>query len=332
MGLLHYLEHLPEGLLDCPANRLSTLLQGPTLLTLEGQKKEPLFLSVLLHGNEDTGWDALRSWLTEHQDQILPRTLVLFIGNIQAASQGLRRLDGQPDYNRIWKGGDSDEAAMAAEILQYVRLMNPFAAVDLHNNTGTNPHYGCINKLDAPFLHLALLFSRTIIYFTQPDSVLSRAFADICPAITVEAGKPGEEGGIEHCYNLIDAAMHLHHFPEHQPSGHDYDLFETVAITRIAEGIEFGIEPCELPLSLRPDLDKLNFSELPQGAHLGTYTGDVFPITISNASGQDIAQHYFKLKDSQLCTSTPLMPSMLTLNTHIIRQDCLCYLMQRIDL
>jgi len=332
MGLLHYLEHLPEGLLDCPANRLSSLLQGPTLLTLEGQKAEPLFLSVLLHGNENTGWDALRSWLKAHHGQSLARKLVVFIGNIEAAQQGLRRLDGQPDFNRIWKGGDSAEATMASEILQYVSAMNPFAAIDLHNNTGSNPHYGCINRLDAPFLHLALLFSRTVIYFTQPDTVLSRAFADICPAITVEAGKPGEDGGVEHCYNLVDAAMHLHHFPAHQPSVHDYDIFKTVAIARIKEGVDFDIEPSNLPLSLRSDLDKLNFSELPQDTHLGTYADSDLPITILDESGQDIAHQYFKLKGTELCTATPLMPSMLTLNTRIIRQDCLCYLMQRIQL
>ncbi|OIO68707.1 MAG: peptidase M14 [Zetaproteobacteria bacterium CG_4_9_14_3_um_filter_49_83] len=332
MKLLQSFNHLPEGLLDCPAQKLSARLDGPALITLPGQKEAPLFISVLLHGNEDTGWDALRHWLKDNTEQPLPRTLVIFIGNIAAAKQGLRRLDGQPDYNRIWKGGDSAEASMADEVLAQLRVLKPFAAIDLHNNTGSNPHYACINRLDTPFLHLALLFSRTIIYFTQPDSVLSRAFAGFCPAITVEAGKPGEASGEEHCRKLIDAAMHLHHFPDHAPSPHDYDIFQTVAIARVAGHIEFGIEPEKSPLIFRADLDKLNFSELDKGTHLGTYTGKDLPITVSDASGREIAHHYFALHGNGLRTATPLMPSMLTLNTRIIRQDCLCYLMQRIDL
>jgi len=331
MGLLHHLNHLPEGLLDCPANRLFTLLDGPTLITLQGQKEAPLFISLLLHGNEDTGWDALRAWLSDFKHP-LPRTLMIFVGNIEAAKQGMRRLDGQPDYNRIWKGGDSAEVKMASQVLTQVKAMNPFAAIDLHNNTGSNPHYTCLNQLDASLLHLALLFSRTIIYFTQPDSVLSSAFAGICPAITVEAGKPGEGSGIDHCRKLIDAAIHLHHFPAHMPSPHDYDIFQTVAIARVSDHIEFGIEPSDLALTFRADLDKLNFSELEQGTHLGSYAGKDLPLSVTHESGTDIAHHYFALNGSQLCTAAPLMPSMLTLNAHIIRQDCLCYLMQRIHL
>lgn len=334
MNLLHTLDHIPDGLLELPARRLHEQLDGPTLITVQGQKTEPVFISVLLHGNEDTGWDSLRQWLSDQQrlQYPLPRTLVIFLGNIEAAKNGLRRLDNQPDYNRIWKGGNSAEATMSKEIVETVAAMKPFAAIDLHNNTGTNPHYACINKLEPSFLHLALLFGRTIIYFTQPDSVLSRAFADICPAITVEAGKPGEQGGIEHCHNLIDAVMHLHHFPDHVPARHDYDLFHTVAVAKVAEGADFAVEPKKADLSFRVDLDKLNFSELRAGTPLASYAGSTLPLTVTEECGREVTEHYFSLKNGELCTAIPLMPSMLTLNTHIIRQDCLCYLMQRIHL
>ena len=54
-----------------------------------------------------------------------------------------------------------------------------FASIDIHNNTGLNPHYGCVNRLDPPFLHLATLFSRIVVYFKRPLGVQSAAFASV---------------------------------------------------------------------------------------------------------------------------------------------------------
>jgi hypothetical protein len=63
---------------------------------------EPLFVSVLLHGNEDTGWRAIQTILRQHRATILPRPLLLFVGNIEAAKTNVRTLPQQEDYNRAW--------------------------------------------------------------------------------------------------------------------------------------------------------------------------------------------------------------------------------------
>ena len=59
---------------------------------------------MLLHGNEDTGLKAIQSLLADYRGRALPRALSLFVGNVQAAAQGQRHLEGQPDYNRVWPG------------------------------------------------------------------------------------------------------------------------------------------------------------------------------------------------------------------------------------
>jgi succinylglutamate desuccinylase len=82
------------------------VLPGPALIHLPGRRIPPLFVSVLLHGNEDTGWLAAQSVLKKYATVELPRALSLFIGNVEAARTGLRRLDGQPDYNRVWPGSE----------------------------------------------------------------------------------------------------------------------------------------------------------------------------------------------------------------------------------
>ena len=54
---------LPEGLLDQDSRGLEAYLGGPTLIHLPGKRQPALFISVLLHGNETSGWDALRALL-----------------------------------------------------------------------------------------------------------------------------------------------------------------------------------------------------------------------------------------------------------------------------
>ena len=174
--MLRILDYLPEKLLQKKAHELNDLLGGPTLIHLKGVQTEPLFISVLLHGNETTGWDALKKYLIEQKDKFLPRSISIFIANVSAAKEHKRVLDGQLDYNRVWRDHPSMEGKMMQSILLKMKQMNVFASIDIHNNTGKNPHYACINRKQHDFFQLAHLFSRTVVYFVQPDSVQSMAF------------------------------------------------------------------------------------------------------------------------------------------------------------
>ena len=328
--MLHELEQIPDGLLSLPANRLHELLDGPTLIHLAGRHPEPLFVSVLLHGNEDTGWEAMRALLTKYQNRDLPRSLSLFIGNVAAAQGGVRHLKGQPDYNRIWLEGDTAEHQMAAKIVKIMRERKLFASIDIHNNTGLNPHYACINVLDHPFLHLATLFSRTLVYFIKPEGVQSIAFSQFCPAVTIECGKPGQQHGTEHALDFVAAALHLDHFPAHPVAAHDYDLFHTVAIIKVPDEVAFSFSDPAVDLLFSKDIEKFNFRELPPLTPLAQLQSATGRLEAWNEAGEEVAERFFETIDKQLCTRLPVMPSMLTLDETVIRQDCLCYLMERL--
>ena len=141
---------LPDGLLEAKVEELEALLGGPTLIHLPGRRPEPLFITVLAHGNESTGFYAVQALLRIWRDRKLPRALSIFIGNVAAASQAQRFLDGQADYNRVWPGAecvDSPEARMMQQVVDQMRQRKAFASIDLHNNTGINPHYACINRV-----------------------------------------------------------------------------------------------------------------------------------------------------------------------------------------
>ncbi len=334
--MLNVIDHIPTALLSAKTTELNALLGGPTLIHLRGRREPPLFVAVLLHGNEDTGFYAIQEILREYRDQELPRALSLFIGNVAAAEHGQRRLDHQPDYNRVWPGTDdnsSPEAGIMQQIYHQMRQRGVFASIDVHNNTGLNPHYACLNRLDDPVLHLASLFSRTAVYFLRPKGVQSLAFAELCPAVTIECGKVGVEHGSAHAREYLTACLHLAQHPQHAIAPQDIDLFHTVATVKVRPGTGFSFGEAGSALCFIDDLDHLNFRELPSGTLLARQAADdVHVLEVIDEAGRLVTEQFFASRDGAIRTTRPVMPSMLTMNAQAIRQDCLCYLMERLTL
>ena len=99
---LNQITHIPLALLKIDScTKIQQVFDQPTLMHLKGKDLRPLFISVLLHANEDTGFFAVQKLLKKYQERELPRSISIFFGNIAAAPEGLRRLNGQPDYNRV---------------------------------------------------------------------------------------------------------------------------------------------------------------------------------------------------------------------------------------
>ncbi|MDX2270888.1 MAG: M14 family metallopeptidase [Cyanobacteriota bacterium] len=339
--MLTTLDYLPAGLLDRTAPQLHEILTGPTLIHLPGKHNPPLFVSVLLHGNEDTGWLAVRQLLQEQISTGLPRALSLLIGNVAAARYGRRHLDEQPDYNRIWLKGSRPEHGMAAAVIEQMRQRGVFASLDIHNNTGLNPHYACLNRLDPPFLQLATLFGSIVLYFTRPAGTQSAAFGEFCPAVVLECGKPDQPHGVSHAWQYLQDCLRLSHIPDRPVAPQDLNLFHTVATVRVPDSIRFDFadpDPAQpkamdptCHVLFPPHLDHLNFQELSAQtviAHLGHPTVKL-PLQVIDETGEEVGERYFQIVNNQIVTRTPVMPSMLTLNATIIQQDCLCYLMER---
>lgn len=332
--MLTVVDIIPDGLLECNAHDLHRVLDGPTLLHLAGHRKQPLFISILLHGNEDTGWQAVRELLIHTGDKGLPRALSIFIGNVAAAKENQRFLDGQPDYNRIWEDVPGNKQLPEREMMRLVvaqmRERDVFASVDVHNNTGLNPHYACVRSLDSHHLHLATLFSRTVVYFRTPAGVQTAPFARMCPAITIEAGRPGQQYGLEHTREFLGACLQLSQVPDQPIRRQDIDLFHTVAVCKIPSDISFGFDDETRDIDFISDLDHFNFRELPAGTTLARVTNNgEFLLDVRDEAGVEVTRKYFEVADGELRTTANFMPSMLSVNEKAIRQDCLCYLMER---
>jgi len=331
--MLTIINNLPKDFLVTDATELHKVLDGPTLIHLKGRRTQPLFVSTLLHGNETTGLQAIQQLLTDYGSKELPRSLSIFIGNVEAAKFSARRLENQPDYNRTWPGTEyvsSPETIMMQQVKEEMRQRNVFASIDIHNNTGLNPHYACINVIENDFFHLARLFSRTIVYFTRPIGVQSQAFADLCPSTTVECGQVGQSKTVEHAYEFINAALHLSDIPSHPVAKQDIDLFHTIAIVKVPEQASFSFNGGDCQICFDKNIDHMNFKEIDAGTKIGKVSGDN-PVHLEawNNDGINIGDELFDYTSNAIRIKKQVMPAMLTLNEKVIRQDCLCYLMER---
>ena len=340
--MLDIFDRIPDGLLDLESTQLWQLLKRPTLIHLEGDRNPALFVSILLHGNETTSWLAMRELLRKYQNQKLPRSLSLFIGNIAGARYRQRHLADQPDYNRIWQLGASSapssaplpEQIMAQKVITEMRSRGVFASIDIHNNTGRNPHYGCITRLDKHSRHLARLFDKTVVYYTSPKTVQSYAFGEFCPAIVLECGQPDQPDGTAHAMEYVETCLNLDSFDGLPDSAiADIDLFHTVAIVKVPEQINFSFtgEPND-DLTFPTEMDCLNFCELPIGTNFGEAKTAIAYLSAVSEEGEEKCDRYFQIQNGKIILKSAVMPSMLTLDTNIIRQDCLCYLMERLPL
>jgi uncharacterized protein len=330
------LDSVPPEFLDRPPERLVEVLPRPTLFDLKGRDPRPLFVSVLLHGDEETGLEAAQELLRRHLAKGLSRSLLLFVGNVEAAAAGVRTLPGQRDFNRIWPGTTLTEdpfARMAQFVFDYAARRPLFASVDIHNNTGFNPHYGCVSRLEPKFLALARLFSRTIVHSERPLGVQTNAFTRLCPAVTVECGKVGEGKARDHAIELLEACLSIAELPDHPPSPQDLNPLRTYVIVRVPPTATLSFDGAPADFMFPANLDHLNFSELAAGATFGRVGDGAQRLELAPGDGAETApEGYFDYADGEIRLARAAIPAMLTTKPAAVRQDCLCYLMHRINL
>jgi len=322
-------------LLACEADELHEHLGGPTLLRLAGENQPALFVSVLLHGNETSGWDGLRHYLK--QQPTLKRDLTVFIGNTEAAAQGLRSLPSQPDFNRIWRDAEGTGAAVAAAVEGAIADQSFFASVDLHNNTGHNPYYSVVTDLDKHNLGLAYLFSDKAVYVQEPDTVLTRVFTGRCPAVALEVGPVGDPRCAERVTDYIERCMALDEVPEAEPEV--FSLFRTRVRVHVREDIAFRFEGDDVnpegqaPLTLTGGVEAVNFHELSRGSVFGSSDFELGRVLqVLDADHQDVTGAFFEQEGKEILLKESVVPAMYTTDPYVVRQDCLCYFMERMEL
>ena len=334
--MLNEMSHLPDEFLSAKAEDLQEILKAPTLFHLEGINPQPLFICTLLHGNETTGFYAIQRLLKKYQDKPLPRAISLFVGNITAAKENQRRLDTQDDYNRIWPGShhsDSAEKDMMQIVTNIMQKKKPFASIDIHNNTGRNPHYGCINILNPHGLILASKFSNIAVYFTDPKGVQSSAFSDFCPAVVLECGQASDKSGEEHALAYLETILQLDNLSSQ--NSNNLKLYHTIARVTIPKTVAIGnsIASKACDIFLNEQLEDKNFHQLQPGTEFASLNSNKEQLIIVNSeSHENITDEYIARDKDKLRLKKPITLAMFTTSEKAIRQDCVCYFMEELHI
>ena len=305
---LNVLRGLPAAIAAMPAPRLAEALPGPTLFDLRREGQAPLFVSVLLHGNEISGWDAVR----QLGEELAARSALVLVGNVAAAQAGVRTLPGQPDFNRIWaasaEGVPGAEAALAAEVMRVVAASKPQFAVDIHNNTGRNPPYAVVADTAPATLALAASLAERVLLATQPRGFFTARLASLCPSVTVEVGTPDDAGStpraVAYLRRLIAAPP--------SPAG-SLDVFETKLRVTVSADTAIATE-----------VQCWNFRTAPAG----TVLARAGRLRAWDAAGQDLSDEYLARSDGATRLRRPAMLAMFTGSLAAARQDCLCYFLE----
>ncbi len=328
---LKVIETIPNELLKCEAQDIHRILGGPTIIHLKGDKPSAVFVSCLLHGNEVTGFYTVQRLLQSLVDRKAQRDIILFFGNTLAAQTGERHLFNQPDYNRIWQEGDLPENKLAMDVLDYVKDKNLFACLDIHNNSGKNPYYGCVNYVEKNWIQLAGLFSKKIVYFTEPSEVLSNSFSNFCPSVTIEAGLPGKEEGIKTVLAYLKDVINLESFDENfDPLS--VDVFHTIGRIMVEPtcSVDFdNKKDSQSDLSLASDIDENNFEVVPKSTHFG-YAKNLDFVKAINNKDETITEDIFCLKEGSLQSNRIFIPAMFTKDIFIMKEDCMGYIMEKV--
>lgn len=320
---LHVKTSLDPAILDLHASELHTVLDGPTLFDLTMNGQAPIFVAVLLHGNEISGWDAVRSVLKEllHNGQDL--SMLLLVGNVLAAREGVRALDGQTDFNRIWEEENGQKFQWAEEVIERVAARKPWFALDLHNNTCPNPHHSVITDMNPSTLSAARKFSETAIFAMQPLSILSRRCSQFCTAITLEVGIPSDPTSSDRARAYLQYLTELGGVP----ATHSDDLRIYTNKVRVVVENAQELDEWQVP-NFTPFLSNWNFKTLDKGTEIAQLKNGGGRLLAQDERLNDVTSSYLEYKDDTVCLNSDVIMSMYTDNPRIALQDCVCYFLE----
>jgi hypothetical protein len=325
---------LDDDLLDADEQSLLRALARPTLIRIPGAGTQPpRALSVLLHGDESTGLQAIHRVLRARRRH--PFDLYVMIGNVQAALAppgfASRYLDDQEDFNRIW-GLDEPSTTQrraADAILAQLRDAGPESVIDIHNNTGDNPFYAILTRVEPRSLTLATLFTTTILRWDLQAATMMESLNDVATTAAVECGLPGRPESLAFA---VDGIRRYLAAPPLDDGGAvaDHDLLGGLIKVTVDPAARFrfgGTLDDDHDLVLRPDADVHNFVEVPPGHVLGAiHPGAPLPMRAVDAAGRDVTAEHLLALDGEVTLRRTSVPVMMTRTVAATRKDCLFYL------
>ena len=311
-------QQFDERLFAVEARELHHVLTRATVFDLRRDAVRPIFVSTLLHGNETSGWDAVRRFIADFPDA----SIALFIGNVDAAAEQMRHLSSEPDFNRIWR-----QQPWHSEINQILERFKPWCGIDIHNNSGPNPHYSVVTDVSASTLALAALFSNKVIFTDHTLDILAHAVSSYCPSLTIETGTVDDPSSERRAYDFLKRLNELGRVPNERK--HELETYETIGIVKV----EHENGSLENFPRFHTSLKQKSFSTLAVGSPFIECLPPGWRVNVSDpAHARDLTHDYLEFRDRSAFLKRDVVMSMFTNTPLLAIQDCVCYFLKSTSL
>ena len=307
-----------EQLLDVEAHELHRFLSGATVFDLRQEGVQPFFVSTLLHGNETSGWDAVRRFISDYPDA----SILLFVGNVQAAAQNMRHLPHEKDFNRIWR-----EQPWLSNLNELLETYKPWCGIDIHNNSGPNPHYSVVTDTRASTLALATLFSNKVIFTDHTLDILAHSVASYCPALTIETGTVDDSGSEQRAYDFLQHLNTIGCVPDTLQC--EPKTYATIGIVKV-EHKNGSLD--DFPV-FEPSLQQKSFKTLAAGSPFINCLPSGWQVNVLDpAHDRDLTHDFLEFHDQSAFLKRDVVMSMFTHTPLLAIQDCVCYFLKTTSL
>jgi len=308
-------------------------LGGPACLFLDGENTDRTRAFVtLLHGNEPSGAIALFHWLKSGRKPAV--NVVCIVASVTAALTSPlfshRMLPGDRDLNRCFRPPFDDvQGVLAEEILEILRLHRPEAVVDMHNTSGSGPAFGVCTHMDRQHDALVSLFTQRLIVSNLGLGALMEISEHSYPTVTVEVGGRLDE----EAHVLAEEGIERYFLAPTVLAQGDTDwgleLLRDPIRLELNDGVSltYAEQPSAThDITLRPDIEHLNFGVVPMGTSLGWAQGDTRRLfTALDAGGRCAVSKLVRIEGDELYPAMDLKLFMITTNAAIATTDCLFY-------
>jgi hypothetical protein len=108
-------------------------------------------------------------------------------------------------------------------------------------------------------------------------------------------------------------------------------LYHTIARVTVPKTVSIG--DITKDICLNPQLEEKNFHQILPGTEFASINSTKNKLIIVNSeSHEDITDEYMEIKDDRILFRKPITLSMFTTSERAIRQDCVCYLMEKLHI
>jgi hypothetical protein len=347
-GSLHVYHGIPPELLGATREDAIYRLAGPTAIVLDQGKPTTRVVSVLMHGNEPSGFQAMLDFF-RNPPKNLTTNVVFLVQNVLAAQAGHKPFEfrfhpsTQSDLNRQWLPLGTPEPELHPYVASTYAFLKTLPRIegflDLHNNSGDNPVYATLSYDDEAQPNLALSESLGAFLTDQYLTFkLSGGFdggvRELAPAVAVECGRLDSPAADLAASRILKQFLAPQIGPAAWHAAPDKTRYEIEAEIALAsrdyalhiEGMHElqAIRALDHGLFLlRPDIELRNFRKIVPGTSLGLWRGEGMPVAVKTLEKEprDLAAHYFECKDGHVMFRNEAFLAMATTRLSNIRKS-----------